>query len=70
MKKLESPVSGRVASIVAKAGEAVSAGSIVATIESMKMEIPVESEEAGVVARVVVTVGQEIEEGDTLFELE
>ena len=39
-------------------------------LESMKMEMPVESPAAGRVARIAVSSGQPVEEGATLLELE
>ena len=38
-------------------------------IESMKLEIPVESEHEGVVASIAVEEGDAVNEGDVLIEL-
>ena len=35
-------------------------------LESMKMEIPVEAEEAGVIEKIAVNEGDTVSEGDTL----
>jgi acetyl-CoA carboxylase biotin carboxyl carrier protein len=51
-------------------GSAVAAGDAVALLESMKMEIPVLTESAGVVRAVKVSAGDVVQEGDVLVELE
>lgn len=70
MFKVETPVAGRVVAVTVRAGQTVVAGDCVAKIESMKMEIPVEAERGGVVARVLVAEGGEVEEGQAVAELE
>jgi acetyl-CoA carboxylase biotin carboxyl carrier protein len=42
----------------------------VVILESMKMEMPVEAEESGVVKEVAVAEGESVSEGDTLVVLE
>jgi acetyl-CoA carboxylase biotin carboxyl carrier protein len=42
----------------------------VVILESMKMEMPVEAEDAGTVKAVLVDEGQSVSEGDPLVELE
>ena len=39
-------------------------------LESMKMEMPVEAEDAGVVEEICCAEGQSVSEGDTLVVLE
>jgi biotin carboxyl carrier protein len=51
------------------AGDTVAAGDIVVLLESMKMEIPVLAETAGVVSAVKVAPGDVVQEGDVLVEL-
>jgi acetyl-CoA carboxylase biotin carboxyl carrier protein len=51
------------------AGDTVAAGDPVCLLESMKMEIPVLTEHAGVVSAVKVTPGDVVQEGDILVEL-
>ncbi len=52
------------------AGESVQAGQVLLVLESMKMEIPVVAEEAGVVREVTVKVGEVVQEGDVLVILD
>ena len=42
---------------------------VVAILESMKLEIPVEAESAGRVSRVLVAVGDAVGEDEPMFEL-
>ncbi len=51
-------------------GDAVAAGDTVVLLESMKMEIPVLSEEAGTVSAVNVGPGDVVQEGDALVTLD
>jgi len=66
MAKVESPVSGRVASVAVEVGQPVAAGAALVIVECMKMEIPVEAEAAGVVAELLVAQGDEVKEGDII----
>jgi biotin carboxyl carrier protein len=50
-------------------GDTVEAGDPVCLLESMKMEIPVLTEHAGVVAANKVATGDVVQEGDILVEL-
>ena len=49
--------------------DAVAAGDTVCLLESMKMEIPVLAETAGVVSAIRVATGDVVQEGDVLVEL-
>jgi biotin carboxyl carrier protein len=53
-----------------EAGAAVSVGDEVVLLESMKMEIPVFSEVAGVVRAVKVGPGDVVQDGDVLVEIQ
>ena len=55
--------------IVAREGDQVGTGDILAVLESMKMEIPVYAEASGFVSKVLVEVGQIVQEGDPLIEI-
>jgi acetyl-CoA carboxylase biotin carboxyl carrier protein len=63
-------ITGTVWKIEVKVGDEVSEEQTVAILESMKMEMPVEAPEAGRVAKVLVSEGQAVEEGDVLVTLE
>jgi len=62
-------ITGTVWKIVVKVGDAVAEGETVAILESMKMEMPVESPGPGQVARILTTEGASVEEGAALVEL-
>jgi acetyl-CoA carboxylase biotin carboxyl carrier protein len=70
---MPTPVKAHIAGTVWKVevgvGDAVTAGQTVVILESMKMEMPVESPADGRVTQVMVTPGQPVEEGATLLEL-
>lgn len=66
---IDAPMRGTILELLVGAGDKVSVGTEVVIIESMKMEIPVESADAGTVASVLVETGQAVEEGDPLLEL-
>ena len=63
MTEILSNISGRVISCNASVGDNIAAGDIVLMVESMKMEIPVESETSGKLVELLVAAGDEIEEG-------
>jgi biotin carboxyl carrier protein len=70
LNPIESPIAGRVVAVHVAVGDTVAAGAAVLTIESMKMEIPVEAESGGVVKAIVAETGSDVEEGDVLVELD
>ena len=63
-------ITGTVWKILVKPGDTVTAEQTLVILESMKMEMPVESPEAGRVASVAVTEGASVDEGDLLLSLE
>ncbi|NYT84486.1 acetyl-CoA carboxylase biotin carboxyl carrier protein subunit [Pusillimonas harenae] len=69
MDQIEATVTGRVLAVLVKVGDTVHAGDDVATIESMKMEIPVSSDYDGRVARIAISVDDEVEEGQVIIDL-
>lgn len=69
MQAVCATVTGRVVECAVKEGDQVQVGDEVIKIESMKMEIPVESEASGRVARVLVKEGDDVQEGQALVEL-
>ena len=62
-------ITGTVWKIEVKVGDTVSEGDTVAILESMKMEMPVESEASGVVSEIVAAEGQAVTEGAALVVL-
>jgi acetyl-CoA carboxylase biotin carboxyl carrier protein len=62
-------ITGTVWKIEVREGDAVKEEQTVVILESMKMEMPVESPAAGLVAKVHVAEGQAVEEGDVLVTL-
>ena len=69
-KEIRAPLTGRVWKIERRAGDPVAAGETVLILESMKMEVPVESPAAGVLASVTVSEGDAVEEGAVVALLE
>lgn len=55
-----------VLTIAVQVGDTVEVGAEIALLESMKMEIPVLTEQAGTVGEVKVEVGDVVQEGDIL----
>jgi biotin carboxyl carrier protein len=55
-----------VAQIHVAVGDVVDVGDEIALLESMKMEIPVLTEEAGTITEVKVQAGDVVQEGDIL----
>lgn len=64
--ELKSEVAGTVFEIVARAGDTVAAGDTILVIESMKMELPVDSSVGGTVADLCVAVGDVVATGQVL----
>ena len=68
-KVIKAHITGTVWKIEVKVGDAVSEGTVVAILESMTMEMPVESEDEGKVETIHVTEGQAVSEGEPLVTL-
>ena len=62
-------ITGTVWEIKVNVGDSVSEGQALVVLESMKMEMPVESESAGKVTEIHVKEGQPVTEGDPLVTL-
>jgi biotin carboxyl carrier protein len=56
--------------VVASAGDSIDDGDTLVILESMKMEIPVVSESAGVVKEIAVNEGDVVQEGDLIAVIE
>lgn len=63
------PMAGSVKELLVAVGDSVKAGDELLIIESMKMEIPLESPVAGTVAEILTSAPQTIGEGDVLVRL-
>ena len=70
MHKVLSEISGSVWKVEVQPGQAVQAGQTLLVVESMKMEIPVESPSAGTVREVLVTEGEAVQDGQWLVTLD
>jgi acetyl-CoA carboxylase biotin carboxyl carrier protein len=70
MAKVAAHITGTVVKIEKKAGEAVAAGETLVVLESMKMEMPLESPVSGTVKEVRCSEGQPVSEGDVLAVVE
>jgi biotin carboxyl carrier protein len=64
------PMPGVVVSLPVQVGTRVEGGTIVAVIEAMKMENSIISARAGVVREIHVSIGKEVERGQTLVSLD
>ena len=62
-------ITGTVWKIEVRPGDAVTEGQTLVILESMKMEMPVESPVAGTVTAVTAREGASVEEGAVLVEL-
>jgi len=69
MAQVKAHITGTVWKIEVKVGDVVSEGQTVVVLESMKMEMPVESPSAGTVSAVLVKEGDSVEEGASIVEL-
>ena len=70
MPNVEAHITGTLWKVECEVGQQIADGDTVAIIESMKMEMPVESEEEGTVAEIRCKEGQSVTEGDVLVVLE
>jgi len=70
VQKVVAYMPGRVVAVLVAEGDEVAAGHGVVVLEAMKMENEIAAEHAGRIGRILVEVGQAVEGGDPLFELE
>jgi acetyl-CoA carboxylase biotin carboxyl carrier protein len=70
MKRVVSNMAGVVMEFLVKPGEAISVDQDVVMLESMKMQIPVQSTVAGTVKTLKVNEGDFVDDGDVLLEVE
>ena len=67
--QVEANITGTVWKIEVAVGDQIAEGDTVVILESMKMEMPIESEDDGTVAEILVQEGQSVQEGDILVVL-
>lgn len=70
MKTIEASMAGTVLNVLVNVGDTLQVGDQVVVLESMKMEIPIESQESGTVKEVKVEVGDFVNEAEVLLILE
>jgi acetyl-CoA carboxylase biotin carboxyl carrier protein len=69
MADVTAHITGTVWKIEVKVGQAINEGDTVVILESMKMEMPVEAQDAGTVKEIRVKEAQAVNEGDVLVVL-
>ncbi|WP_214110800.1 biotin/lipoyl-binding carrier protein [Acrocarpospora catenulata] len=70
MAEVRAEMVANVWKVVVAPGDTVEDGDTLVILESMKMEIPVVAEDAGVVAQLKVAEGDVIQEGDLIAVIE
>ena len=70
MKRIVSNMAGVVLEFLVKPGEQISVDQDVVMLESMKMQIPVQSTVAGTVKAFKVSEGDFVNDGDVIMEIE
>lgn len=70
MKQVNAMMAGTVVEVLVKPGDSVAEGQDVIIIESMKMQLPVQSEVSGKVTEVKVGAGDFVNEGDAVVVLD
>jgi acetyl-CoA carboxylase biotin carboxyl carrier protein len=69
-EEIRAEIVGNVLTVNVSEGEAVAKGATVIILESMKMEIPVITESAGVLRTIAVHVGDVVQEHDLIAVVE
>ena len=70
MKRVVSNMAGVILEFLVKPGEKISVDQDVVMLESMKMQIPVQSTVNGIVKAIKVNEGDFVDDGDVLLEVE
>ncbi len=70
MKHVVSNMAGVVLEYLVKPGDTIAVDQDVVTLESMKMQIPVQSTVSGTVKTLKVPEGEFVDDGDVLIEVE
>ena len=68
--EVKSEITGTVWKVISKPGDRVESGDTLAIVESMKMEIPVITEDGGTVKEILVTEKDPVAEGQVVAVLE
>ncbi|MDB5589380.1 MAG: pyc [Devosia sp.] len=69
-KQVGAPMPGVISGLAVKAGQTVTAGDVLCSIEAMKMETAIHAEASGVIAEVLVKPGDQIDAKDLLVRFE
>ncbi|MGC9220758.1 MAG: biotin/lipoyl-binding carrier protein [Solirubrobacteraceae bacterium] len=69
MPDITAQITGTIWKVEVEIGDRVKPGDTVVILESMKMEMPVEAEEAGTVQAILCEEGQAVNESDVLVVL-
>jgi acetyl-CoA carboxylase biotin carboxyl carrier protein len=70
MTTINAHITGTVWSWECAVGDRIDVGDIVAILESMKMEMPVEAEVAGVITKLLCEEGESVVEGQALADID
>ncbi|HLX57435.1 MAG TPA: biotin/lipoyl-containing protein [Ktedonobacteraceae bacterium] len=70
MKRIVSNMAGVILELLVKPGDQIAIDQDVVMLESMKMQIPVQSMVAGTVKAIKVSEGDFVDDGDTIMEVE
>nr|WP_309099271.1 biotin/lipoyl-containing protein [Fredinandcohnia onubensis] len=70
MSEITASMAGTVLQVMVSVGDEINEGQVVVMLESMKMEIPIESGQIGKVASIKVEIGDFVNEDDVLLVLE
>lgn len=68
--EVESEVTGKIWKVQAEVGDAVAEGEVLVIVESMKMEIPVESPVSGTLKELLVTKDDKVDEDQVIALIE
>jgi len=64
------PMVGKIVNVLCKVGDKVSEDDQIATLEAMKMEMPIVAPTSGVIKEIRVTAGQEVDADTVLATIE
>lgn len=70
MSEIKAPMAGNIWKINVQVGQEINFGDGVIIMESMKMEIPVEADDAGIVKEIKVAESDNVDDGHVLIILE